>query len=146
MFIWAEYCTYEAWRQPDIGRLKLLTNESARKIIFAVLVDQLQSLKSAKSDITRSTSEIMMAVVFTLNIMMNLIRRCGWWEISTLDFSSGKAIISLLEIGRCMERWFANSGTSEGRSTEIGAEQAGHVDGGGGAAGGVGIGGQQDGA
>ena len=64
--------------------------------------------------------------------MMNLTRRCGWWEISALDFSSGKAIISLLEIGRCMERCFANSGTSEGRSTEIGAEQAGHVGGGGG--------------
>ena len=45
-----------------------------------------------------------------------------------------------------LERCFANSWTSEGRSTEIGAEQAGHVDGGGGAAGGVGIGGQQDGA
>ena len=93
-----------------------------------VLVDQFLSLKSGKSDITRSASEIMMAVVSTLDIMMNLIRRCGWWEIYTLDFSSGKAIISLLEIGRCMERCFSNSGTSEGRSTEIGAEEAGHVD------------------
>ena len=122
-------CTHEAWRQPDLSRLKLLTNESARKIIFVVLVDQLQSLKSAKSDITRSASEIMMAVVSTLNIMMNLIRRCGWWEISALDFSSGKVILSLLGILRCMERCFANFWISEDRSTEIGAEQAGHVEG-----------------
>ena len=63
-----------------------------------------------------------------------------------IQFSLRNAVISLFEIRRCMERCFANSGTSEGQSTEIGAEQAGHVDGGGGSAGGVSTGGQQDGA
>ena len=57
-------CTYEAWRQSDLGRQKLLTNESARKMIFVILVDQSQSLKGARTDLTRSTSEILRAVVF----------------------------------------------------------------------------------
>ena len=30
-------CTHEVWRQPDLSRLKLLTNERARKRIFVVV-------------------------------------------------------------------------------------------------------------
>ena len=36
-------CTHEVLRQPDLSRLKLVTNERARRMIFVILVDQLQS-------------------------------------------------------------------------------------------------------